>query len=183
MGQRREELGGRAIGSHIRGSSARLKGNKVDIVIGDKEQDVLIAQVGGDGKPSSEVGSRPLTAMDGAGTGGGGGKGRLEVRKTRTDARENSQRSDRAKTRGRDGLSGRGNSLSQGVQVPKGSRERQWGVLGDKFGSKEGNAVDKILRQGFDEGRERGRAEGTMSVGHKASSRQRLEREKGRRAG
>jgi hypothetical protein len=37
MGQRREELGGRAIGSHIRGSSARLKGNKVDIIIVDKK--------------------------------------------------------------------------------------------------------------------------------------------------
>ncbi len=40
---------------------------------------VLIAQVGWDGKPSGEVGSRPLTAMDGAGTGGGGGERRLEV--------------------------------------------------------------------------------------------------------
>ncbi len=37
MGQRREELGGRAIGSHIRGSSSRLKGNKVDIIIVDKK--------------------------------------------------------------------------------------------------------------------------------------------------
>jgi hypothetical protein len=37
MGQRREELGGRAIGNHIRGSSARLKGNKVDIIIVDKK--------------------------------------------------------------------------------------------------------------------------------------------------
>ena len=182
MGQRREELGGRAIGSHIRGSSARLKGNKVDIVIVDKEQDVLIAQVGWDGKPSGEVGSRPLTAMDGAGTGGGGGKGRLEVRKTRADARENSQTSDRAKTRGRDGLSGRGNSLSQGVQVPKGSRERQGGVFRDELGGEEGNAVDKSFCQGFDEGRERGRAESTMPVGNKASCRQRLKREKGRRA-
>jgi hypothetical protein len=122
MGQRREELGGRAIGSHIRGSSARLKGDKVDIIIVDKEQDVLIAKVGWDGKPSGEVGSRPLTAMDGAGTGGGGGEGRLEVCKPRANARENSQRSDRAKTRGRDGLAGRGNALSQGVQVPKRSR-------------------------------------------------------------
>ncbi len=104
MGQRREERGGRAIGSLIRGSSARLKGNKVDITIVDKEQDVLIAKVGWDGRPSGEVGRRPLTAMDGAGTGGGGGKGRLEVRKARADARENSQRSDRAKTRGKDGL-------------------------------------------------------------------------------
>ncbi len=91
----------------------------------DKEQDILIAKMGWDGKPSGEIGSRPLTAMDGAGTGGGGGKGRLEVRKARADAREKIQRSDRAKTRGRDGLSGRGNSLSQDVQVPKGSRERQ----------------------------------------------------------
>jgi hypothetical protein len=177
MGQRREELGGRAIGSHIGGSGARLKGNKVDIIIVDKEQDVLIAKVGWDGKPSGEVGRRPLTAMDGAGTGGGGGKGRLEVRKARADARENGQRSDRAKTRGRDGLSGRGNSLSQGVQVTKGGRKRQWGVLGDKFGSEEGNAVDKTFRQGFDEGRERGRAEGTVPVGNKASCRQRLKRE------
>ena len=79
MGQRREEFGGRAIGSHIRGSSARFKWNKVNVVEMDKEQDVLIAKVGWDGKPSGEVGSRPLTAMDGAGTGGGGGKGRLEV--------------------------------------------------------------------------------------------------------
>ncbi len=154
----------------------------MDIIIVDKEQDVLIAKVGWDGKPSGEVGSRPLTATDGAGTGGQGGKGRLEVRKTRADTWENNQRSDRAKTRGRDGLSGRGNSLSQGVQVPKGSRERQWGVLGDKFGSKEGNTVDKAFRRGFDEGRERGRAKGTMPVGHKASCRQRLKREEGRRA-
>jgi hypothetical protein len=57
MGQRREELGGRAIGSHIRGSSARLKGDKVNIIIVDKEQDVLISKVGWDGKPSGEVGS------------------------------------------------------------------------------------------------------------------------------
>jgi hypothetical protein len=181
MRQRREELGGRAIGSHIRGRGAGFKGNKVDVIKEDEEQDILIAKMGWDGKPSGEVGSRPFTAMDGAGTGGEGGKGRLKVRKTSADARENSQRSDRAKTRRRDGLSGRGNSLSQGVQVPKGSRERQWGVLGDKFGSKEGNAVDKAFRQGFDEGRERGRAEGTMPVGHKESCRQRLKREEGRR--
>ncbi len=98
-------------------------GNKVDIIKVYKEQDILIANMGWDGKPSGEVGSRPLTAMDGAGTGGGGGEGRLEVCKTRANARENSQRSDRAKTRGRrDGLAGRGNALSQGVQVPKRSR-------------------------------------------------------------
>ena len=30
-----------------------------------KEQDVFIAKVGWDGKPSGEVGSRPLTAMNG----------------------------------------------------------------------------------------------------------------------
>jgi hypothetical protein len=100
----------------------------------DKEQDILIAKMGWDGKPSGEVGSRPLTAMDGAGTGGGGGKGRLEVRKTRADARENIERSDRAKTRRRDSLTGRGNSFSQGVQAPKGSRERQGGVFRDKLG-------------------------------------------------
>jgi hypothetical protein len=47
---------------------------------------------------------------------------------------------------------------------------------------RDGNAVDKSFCQGFDEGRERGRAEGTTSVGHKASCRQRLKREKGRRA-
>jgi hypothetical protein len=95
-------------------------------------------------------------AMDGAGTGGGGGKGRLEVRETRADAWENSERSNRAKTRGRDGLSGRGNSLSQGVQVAKGSRERQWEVLGYKLGSKEGmpwikpfvRALTKVERGG-----------------------------------
>ncbi len=71
----------------------------MNIIKVDKEQDVLIAKVGWDVKPSGEIGSRPLTAMDGAGTGGGGGKGRLEVCKTRADAREHSQRSDRAKTR------------------------------------------------------------------------------------
>ena len=147
----------------------------------DKEQDILIAKMGWDGKPSGEVGSRPLTAMDGAGTGGGGGKGRLEVRKARADARENIQRSDRAKTRRGDGLSGRGNSLSQGVQVPKGGRERQRGVFRDELGGEEWNTVDKSFSQGFDEGRERGRAEGTMPVGNKASCRQRLKREKGRR--
>jgi hypothetical protein len=122
MRQRREELGGRAIGSDIRGRGAGFKGNKVDIIKVYKEQNILIAKMGWDGKPSGEVGSRPLTAMDGAGTGGGGGEGRLEVCKTRANARENSQRSDRAKTRGRDGLAGRGNALSQGVQVPKRSR-------------------------------------------------------------
>ena len=110
--------------------------------------------MGWDRKPSGEVGSRPLTAMDGANFGEGGGKGRLEVGKTRAGAREPIKRSDRAKARGRDGLSGRGNPLSQGVQMPKGSRERQWGVLGDKFVSEEGNAVDKAFRQGFDESRE-----------------------------
>jgi hypothetical protein len=131
--------------------------------------------VGWDGKPSGEVGSRPLiTAMNGAGTGGRGG-----VCQTKADTREHRQGSDRAKTRGRDGLSGRGNPLSQGIQMPKGSRERQWGILGDKFGSEEGNAVDKAFRQGFDESRERGRAEGTMPVGNKASCRQRLKREEG----
>ncbi len=148
----------------------------------DKEQDILIAKMGWDGKPSGEVGSRPLTAMDGAGTGGGGGKGRLEVRKARADARETIQRSDKAKTRRRDGLSGRGNSLSQDVQVPKGSRERQRGVFRDELGGEEGNAVDESFCQGFDEGRERGRVEGTMPVGNKASCRQGLKREKGRRA-
>jgi hypothetical protein len=68
-------------------------------------------------------------------------------------------------------------------KCPKESRERQWGVLGDKFGSEEGslNAVDKAFCQGFDEGREGGRAEGTMPVGNKASCRQRLKREEGRR--
>ncbi len=150
-----------------------LNGSKVDIIEVDKQQDVLIAKVGWDGKPSGEVGSRPLTAIDGAGAEGEGGKGRLEVCKTRADAREHS-RSNRTKTRGRDGLSGRGNPLSQGVQVPKGSRERQGGVLGDKFGSEEGNAVDEAFRQGFDESGERGRVEGTMAVGDKASCRQRL---------
>jgi hypothetical protein len=40
----------------------------------------------------------------------------------------------------------------------------------------------KPVGQGFDEGRERGRAEGTMPVGHKASCRQSLKREEGRRA-
>ncbi len=132
--------------------------------------------MGWDGKPSGEIGSRRLTAMD-AGTGGGGGKGRLEVRKARADARENIQRSDRAKTRRRDGLSGRGNSLSQGVQVPKGSRERQRGVFRDELGGEEGNAVDKPFCQGFDEGRERGRAEGTMPVGNKASYKVERERD------
>ncbi len=44
------------------------------------------------------------------------------------------------------------------------------------------NAVDKAFRQGFDESRERGRAEGTMPIGDKASCRQRLKkREEGRR--
>ncbi len=107
------------------------------------------------------------------------GKGRLELCKTRVDAREHRQGSDRAKTRGRDGLADRGNPLAQGVQVAKGRRKRQWGVLGDKFGSEEGNAVDKAFRQGFDEGREKGRAEGTVPVGNKASCRQRLKREEG----
>jgi hypothetical protein len=120
--------------------------------------------------------------MDCAGTGGGGGKGRLEVHKTRADARENIQRGDKAKTRGRDGLAGRGNSLAKGVQVPKRSRQRPWEVLGNEFGSEEGNAVDKAFRQGFDEGRKRGRAESAMPVGHKASCRQRLKGEEGRRA-
>ena len=182
MRQRREKLGGRAISSHIRGRGARFEGNKVDVVKVDKKQDIFIAKMGWDGKPSGEVGSRPLTAMDGAGTGGGGGKGRLEVRKARADARENIQRSDRAKTRRGDGLSDRGNSLSQGVQVPKGGRERQRGVFRDELGGEEWNTVDKSFSQGFDEGRERGRAEGTMPVGNKASCRQRLKREKGRRA-
>ena len=72
MGQRREELGGRAIGSYIRSSSARLKGDKVDIIMVNKEQEILIAKVGWDGKPSGEVGSRPLTAVDGASFGEGG---------------------------------------------------------------------------------------------------------------
>ena len=147
-----------------------------------KDQDVLIAKVGWDWKPSGEVGSRPLTAMDGAGLGGGGEKGRLEVCKTRAGAREHRQGSDRAKTRGRDGFAGRGNPLSQGVQMPKGSRKRQGGILGDEFGSEEGNAVDKNFLQSFDESRERGRAEGTMPIGDKASCRQRLKREEGRRA-
>jgi hypothetical protein len=117
--------------THIRGRGAGFKGNKVNVIKVDKEQDILIAiaKMGWDGKPSGEVGSRPLTAMDGAGTGGGGGKGRLEVRNTRADARENSQRSERAKTRRRDGLSGRGNPLSQGVQVLKiKSRETVGGI-------------------------------------------------------
>ena len=108
--------------------------------------------------------------------------GYAEVCKTRSDAREHSQRSDRAKTRGRDGLSGRGNSLSQGVQVPKGSRERQWGLLGDKFGSKEGNAVDKAFRQGFDEGRERGRAEGTMPGRQQSELQAETEERKGQKS-
>jgi hypothetical protein len=50
------------------------------------------------------------------------GKGDWRSGKTKANARENSQRSDSAKTRGRDGLAGRGNALSQGVQVPKRSR-------------------------------------------------------------
>jgi hypothetical protein len=120
MGQRREELGGRAIGSHIRSSSARLEGDKVDIIMVNKEQEILIAKVGWDGKPSGEVGSRPLTAMDGVSARGRGGKGRLEVGKTRADAREHRHVSDRAKTRGRDGFAGRGNPFSQGVQVTEG---------------------------------------------------------------
>ncbi len=60
----------------------------MNVIMVDKEQDILIAKMGWDGKPSGEVGSRPLTAMDIAGTGGGGGR-RLEVRKARADAREN----------------------------------------------------------------------------------------------
>jgi hypothetical protein len=120
MGQRREELGGRAIGSHIGGGSAGFKGNKVDVVEVNKEQDILIAKVGWDGKPSGEVGSRPLTAMNGVSARGRGGKGRLEVGKTRADAREHRHGSDRAKTRGRDGFAGRGNPFSQGVQVAEG---------------------------------------------------------------
>jgi hypothetical protein len=55
----------------------------VDIVKVDKEQDLLKAKVGWDGKPSGEVGSRPLTAMDGAGTGGGGGGGKKDWRSAR----------------------------------------------------------------------------------------------------
>ena len=179
MGERRKELGGRAIGSNIRGSSAGFKGNKVDVVMMHKEQDVFIAKVGWDGKPSGEVGSRPLTAMDGASFGEGGGKGRLEVCKTRAGAREHRQGINRAKTRGRDGFAGRGNPLSQGVQMPKGSRKRQGGILGDELGSEEGNAVDKTFLQSFDESRERGRAEGTVPVGNKASCRQRLKSEEG----
>ena len=120
MGQRREELGGRAIGSHIGGGSAGFKWNKVDGVMVHKEQDVFIAKVGWDGKPSGEVGSRPLTAMNGVSARGRGGKGRLEVGKTRADAREHRHVSDRAKTRGRDGFAGRGNPFSQGVQVTEG---------------------------------------------------------------
>ncbi len=92
----------------------------MDVVEVDKEQDILIAKVGWDGKPSGEVGSRPLTAMNGACARGRGGKRRLEVCKTRADAREHRQGSDSAKTRGRDGLAGRGNPLAQGVQVTKG---------------------------------------------------------------
>jgi hypothetical protein len=181
MGERRKELGGRAIGSNIGGSSAGFKGNKMDIIVVNKQQNIFIAKVGWDRKPSGEVGSRPLTAMDGANFGEGGRKGRLEVCKTRAGAREHIKRSDRAKARGRDRLPGRGNPLSQGVQMPKGSRKRQGGILGDEFGSEEGNAVDKTFLQGFDESRERGRAEGTMPIGDKASRRQRLKREEGRR--
>ncbi len=59
--------------------------------------------------------------------------------------------------------------------------ERDRGIPGDEFGSEEENAVDKTFRQGFDESRERGRAEGTMPIGDKASCRQRLKREEGRR--
>ncbi len=71
-----------AISSHVRSSSAGFKGNKVNVVEVDEEQDVLKAKVGGDGKLACEVSSRPLTAMDGAGTGGESGKGRLDVHKT-----------------------------------------------------------------------------------------------------
>ena len=145
MGERRKELGGRAIGSNIGGSSAGFKGNKMDIIVVNKQQNIFIAKVGWDGKPSGEFGSRPLTAMNGAGARGRGGKGRLEVCKTRAGAREHIKRSDRAKARGRDRLPGRGNPLSQGVQMPKGSRKRQGGILGDEFGSEEGNAVDKTF--------------------------------------
>ncbi len=51
----------------------------MNVVEMDKEQNIFIAKVGWDEKPSGEVGSRPLTAMDGAGMGGGGRKGRLKV--------------------------------------------------------------------------------------------------------
>ena len=132
MGERRKELGGRAIGSNIRGSSAGFKGNKMDIIAVNKEQNILVAKVGWDGKPSGEVGSRPLTVMNGVSARGRGGKGRLEVCKTRADAREHRPGSDRAKTRRRDGFAGRGNPLSQGVQMPKGSRKRKGGILGDE---------------------------------------------------
>ena len=55
----------------------------MNIVKVDEEQDVLIAKVGGDGKLACEVSSRPLTAMDGAGTGGGGGGGKKDWRSAR----------------------------------------------------------------------------------------------------
>ena len=67
-------------------------------------------------------------------------------------------------------------------KCPKEVERDRGGILGDEFGSEEGNAVDKAFRQGFDEGIERRRAEGTMPVGHKASCRQRMKREEGRRA-
>ena len=92
----------------------------MDIVAVNKQQNIFIAKVGWDRKPSGEVGSRPLTAMNGVSARGRGGKGRREVGKTRADAREHRHGSDRAKTRGRDGFAGRGNPFSQGVQVTEG---------------------------------------------------------------
>ena len=56
------------------------------------------------------------------------------------------------------------------------------GIFGDKVVSKVGDAANETLFEGTTKGGERRRAKGAMPVGNEASCRQRLKREKGRRA-
>ena len=63
---RRKENTGRAKSVIIRGRSARLEGNKMNVIAVKEEKYVLVTVMRGDRETTGEVGRSPFTATDGA---------------------------------------------------------------------------------------------------------------------
>ena len=93
---RRKEGTGRAKSMNIGGRSARLEGNKMNVIAVKEDKNIFKAIVRGDRKTTGEVGRSPFTATDGTRASGVGRKGQSRGSKARTRTRRRRVSGDKA---------------------------------------------------------------------------------------